>query len=442
MVWLIELIDKKWRLYGTILTVLYFALLAYSWTEYELIVQGSIFFLLPIILYSFLGLKIGLMVAGVNVGVLFAATYLHNFSGISQHPFVWHFGGALVSFAVAYSFGTIKSLYTKERRAEQIIERSKAQYQKVVDNIKEGMIILDPEAKVTFMNKAGADMLGIKVENLGVNILDLLDAENRPIFESEMGKRAKGRPSEYHIQFTHPTRGRRHLFVAASPYVDERGVMTGSIGFVSDVTDTDEQESIITSLQRRNEYLIAEMHHRIGNSLSVIRAFLNLYLTDDSVEKMEGLKKVEDIINTMAFINNKFFMNFDRQSLNIGRLVREAVIDLAAKYDFDTQKVTVEADNREEHIDVALPLGMLLTIFLSRLMSRVKADGCELSIILRSRKSSAELTVAGSMANIFHSDCIAKELGNEGEIIKALLDQMGAECKAVGKENSAIAIVF
>jgi len=442
MVWLIDVIDRNQKIYGVVLTAVYASVLLYSWIDYDLIVQGSIFFLLPIILFSFLGMKTGLIIAGVNVGVLWAATYFHGFSGISQHPFVWHLGGALVSFAVAYSFGTIKSLYTKEKRAEQIIERSKAQYQKVVDNIKEGMIILDSAAKVTFMNEAGADMLGIEVKNTGVSVLDLLDEENRHTFESEMGKRAKGRPSEYHIYFTHPTRGKRHLFVAASPYVDDRGVMTGSIGFVSDVTDTDVQESKITSLQRRNEYLIAEMHHRIGNSLSVIRAFLNLYLTDDSVEKTEGLKKVEDIINTMAFINNKFFMNFDRQSLNIGRLVREAVIDLAAKYDFDTQKVTVEADNREEHIDVALPLGMLLTIFLSRLMSRVKADGCELSIILRSRKRSAELTVAGSMANIFHSDCIAKELGNEGEIIKALLDQMGAECKAVGKENSAIAIVF
>ncbi len=442
MVWLIDLIDKNQKLYGVVLTALYAAVLLYSWIDYELIVQGSIFFLLPIILFSFLGMKTGLIIAGINVGVLLAATYCHGFSGISQLPFVWHFGGALVSFAVAYSFGTIKSLYTKEKRSERIIEKSKAQYQKVVDNIKEGMLILDPEAKITFMNKAGADMLGIEVRNTGVSVLDLLDEENRRIFESEMRKRSKGRPSEYHIYFSHPTRGRRHLFVAASPYVDENGVMTGSIGFVNDITDTDEQKSKIQSLQRRNEYLIAEMHHRIGNSLSVIRAFLNLYLTDDSVEKAEGLKKVEDIINTMAFINNKFFMNFDRQTLNIGRLVREAVIDLAEKYNFDLQKVSVDADNREEHIDVALPLGMLLTIFLSSLISRVNVDGCELSIRLRSRKSSAELTVSGSKANIFHSDCIAEELGNEGEIIRALLDQMGATCKPLGTKKNVLSIEF
>lgn len=442
MVWLIDLIDENRNLYGAVLTGLYIAVLGYCCVQYELIVQGSIFFLLPIILFSFLGLKIGLLVAGLNVSVLLLATYLNEFAGISQHPLIWHLGGALVSFAVAYSFGTIKSLYTQVKRSEQIIEKSKARYQKVVDNIKEGMIILDADAKVTFMNKAGADMLGIEVRNTGINMLRLLDEENRRIFEGEMRKRAKGRPSEYNIYYTHPTRGKRHLFVAASPYVDENGVMTGSIGFVSDITDTDEQKSKITSLQRRNEYLIAEMHHRIGNSLSVIRAFLNLYLTDGTVEKAEGLKKVEDIINTIAFINNKFFMNFDRQTLNIGRLVREAVIDLAEKYSFDTQKVKVEADNREEHIDVALPLGMLLTIFLSSLMSRVNADGCELSIRLRSRKSSAELMVAGSKANMFHGNCIAEELGNEGEIIRALLDQMGAECKAVGRENSAIAIEF
>jgi len=273
-------------------------------------------------------------------------------------------------------------------------------------------------------------------------VLDLLDEENREKFQGEMRKRAQGRLSEYDIYFNHSSRGMRHLFIAASPYVNEKGVVTGSIGFVSDVTDTDENNSKIVSLQRRNEYLIAEMHHRIGNSLSVIRAFLNLYLTDAAVGKAEGLKKVEDIINTMAFINKKFFMNFDRQTLNIGRLVRETVFVLAEKYNFDTKRLIVEADNREEHIDVALPLGMLLTILFSSLMSSVDSQECGLTISLRSSRGTAELTVSGTKANIFNSDCIAEELGNQGEIIKALLDQIGATCKSVGDENNTMTIVF
>lgn len=442
MVWLIDLINRRQKLYIFALSALYIAVISYSCMVYEVITQGAIFFIVPVILFSFISMRAGLLIAGINVAVLFIATYSNDFAGISQHPFVWHFGGALVSFGVAYSFGTIKSLYTQQKRSDQLIEKSKAQYQKVVDNIKEGMIILDPQAKITFMNKAGADMLGVEVKHVGVSVLDLLDEENRRKFEGEMKKRAKGRPSEYHIYFDHPSRGRRHLFVAASPYINEKGIVTGSIGFVSDLSDSDEHKSKIKSLQRRNEYLIAEMHHRIGNSLSVVRAFLNLYLSDASVGKEEGLEKVEDIINTMAFINNKFFMNFDRQTLNIGKLIREAIIDLAEKYKFDTGKISVEADNREEHVDVALPLGMLLTIFLSSLMSRLKDDECTLSIRLRSLRSTAELTVAGTKANLFHSDCIAKELGNEGEIIRALLDQMGAECSSVGTENRAIAIVF
>ncbi len=442
MVWLIKLIDRKKKLYGVILTVLYLTVIAYSFFNYELITQGAIFFIIPVILFAFIGMRMGLIVAGITVVVLWAVTYSHGFSGISQNPVIWHFGGALVSFGVAYSFGSIKTLYTKQKHSERIIEKSKAQYQKVVDNIKEGMLIIDPQANVTFMNKAGADMLGVEVKDIGFCVLDLLDDENRQKFESEMKKRAKGRPSEYHIFFKHPLRGKRHLFVAASPYVDEKGVVTGSIGFVSDITDSDEHKSKIKSLLRRNEYLIAEMHHRIGNSLSVIRAFLNLYLTDVSVNKEDGLKKVEDIINTMAFINNKFFMNFDRQTLNIGKLVREAVIDLAEKYNFNTKNLNIEADNREEHIDVALPLGMLLTIFLSSVMSREETKENTLTVRLKSFRDSAELTVSGTKSNMFHSDCIAKELGNEGEIIQALLDQMGAECRSGGAEKNTVAVVF
>lgn len=442
MVWLIDLINRRQKLYGYLATMLYIAVLTYSFIDYEVITQGAIFFIIPVILFAFFGMKAGLLVAGINVVFLAVVTSVHGFSGISQHPFIWHLGGAVVSFGVAYSFGSIKTLYTKQRHSEEVIEKSKAQYQKVVDNIKEGMIILDPKANITFMNKAGAAVLGVEVENIGLSVLDLLDEENRGKFEEELKKRAQGRPSEYDIYFNHPSRGRRHLFVAASPYVDEKGIVTGSIGFVSDVTDADKNNSKIVSLQRRNEYLIAEMHHRIGNSLSVIRAFLNLYLSDGSVGKADGLKRVEDIINTMAFINNKFFMNFDRQTLNIGRLVREAGLDLAEKYNFDTKGLTVEADNREEHIDVALPLGMLLTILLSNLMNRVDAQDCGLAIRLRSFRGSAELTVSGTKANIFHSECTAEEFGTEGDIIKALMAQIGATCESVGDENNTMTIVF
>lgn len=442
MVWLIDLIEKRRKLYGVVLTVLYIAVITYSCFDYELITQGAIFFVIPVILFALLGMRAGLLFAAINVLLLGVVTYVHGFAGISQHPLIWHIGGAVVSFCVAYSFGSIKTLYTQQRNSEQIIEKSKAQYQKVVDNIKEGMIILDAEGNITFMNKAGADMLGIEVEHIGIHVLDLLDQENRQKFEGEMNKRAKGRPSEYHINFNHSSRGRRHLFVAASPYVNEKGVVIGSIGFVSDVTDTDAHKLKIISLQRRNEYLIAEMHHRIGNSLSVVRAFLNLYLTDAAVGKAEGLQKVEDIINTMAFINNKFFMNFDRQTLNIGRLVRESVFDLAEKYSFDTNRISVEADNREEHVDVALPLGMLLSILLSDIFSSGGAREIGLTISLKSLKDSAQLTVAGTKANIFHGKCIAEKRGNEGEIIRALLDQMGASCKAAGGENNALRIEF
>jgi len=442
MVWLIDLINRRQKLYGYLITFLYIVVITYTCIDYEVITQGAFLFIIPVILFAFLSMEAGLLIAGINVAILFAVAYSHDFSGISQHLFLWHFGRAMVSFVVAYSFGSIKTLYTKQKHSEEVIEKSKAQYQKVVDNIKEGMIILDPEANITFMNKAGADMLGLEVENIGICVLDLLDEENREKFQGEMRKRAQGRLSEYDIYFNHSSRGMRHLFIAASPYVNEKGVVTGSIGFVSDVTDTDENNSKIVSLQRRNEYLIAEMHHRIGNSLSVIRAFLNLYLTDAAVGKAEGLKKVEDIINTMAFINKKFFMNFDRQTLNIGRLVRETVFVLAEKYNFDTKRLIVEADNREEHIDVALPLGMLLTILFSSLMSSVDSQECGLTISLRSSRGTAELTVSGTKANIFNSDCIAEELGNQGEIIKALLDQIGATCKSVGDENNTMTIVF
>ena len=180
--------------------------------------------------------------------------------------------------------------------------------------------------------------------------------------------------------------------------------------------------------------------NQIGNSISVIRAFLNLYLTDGTASKEEGMRKIDDVICTMASINKKLFTNFDRQMLNIGSLIRELSINLADKHGFDTRRISIEAEDIEKHVDLVLPFGVLLTVLISSTMERLKAPDSYIRIVLQNLDSLTEVSLSVNEENFFHGGCTANEFGNEGEIVKALVEQIGAECKADGRKKNTVII--
>nr|WP_269844579.1 PAS domain-containing protein [Marispirochaeta aestuarii] len=92
----------------------------------------------------------------------------------------------------------------KNKQTLKIIEQSKAKYQKVVDNMKEGMIILNSKGKVVFINQSASKILGIPINKIGFYIFDIVDDENTLLLKSELSKRNAGRTSEYRIEYKHP----------------------------------------------------------------------------------------------------------------------------------------------------------------------------------------------------------------------------------------------
>ncbi|HDQ13843.1 MAG TPA: hypothetical protein ENN41_03400 [Sediminispirochaeta sp.] len=126
--------------------------------------------------------------------------------------------------------------------------------------------------------------------------------------------------------------------------------------------------------------------------------------------------------------------------LDVGKLVKELSFNLAEKHNFGTHRLTIEVESIERHVDFVLPLGILLIIVISNIMGRMKTKEKNVRISLRSLVNKDEVLIVVSKEKFFHDEYIVTEFGNEGEIAKSLIEQIGAECKTDDRLGNSLII--
>lgn len=398
----------------------------------------SLFYFIPVILYSLVNRKFGLISAFISILVILFVTTFHN-GVISDQPiYIYNLGGGSGLIIAAWAFGTLRDLIFEGMRKEEIITSSREKYKKVVDNIREGMIIVDNDGVVRFLNKACASILGIKVTDLDFDIRSLLNIENKRKLSDELEMRKNGRSSDYSLEYDHPKRGKRKIFIAATPFTDEKGYVNGSIGFLSDITESVEKAARIETLQLRNEYLFSEMQHRVGNSLAMMKAFLNLYLSAETKNGIDGLEKIDDIFDTMASINARFFQNFSNQTVFMKSYFNDIILNFIHKYRSKLDTIITGPDGLDVHIDVALPLGMLVTIIITNIIketSRKNAEG-DLEVTVNSNDNRNVFELKLNNLRTENKYKLYRKNNFESEIIEVLLNQIRGNIIIDNKTNT------
>ncbi|WP_319561448.1 histidine kinase dimerization/phosphoacceptor domain -containing protein [Marispirochaeta sp.] len=358
--------------------------------------------------------------------------------------YVLYGAAILLNAGMSFLIGMLKDAYLHNKKALLEVEQSKAKYQKVVDNIKEGMIIVDTSGFVIFMNRSASVMLNLPVTDLGFSFLDIFTTsipfdENSGVDETGLGS-----VSEYIIEYDHPELGIRQIAVSETPYMSREGNLSGSLKFLLDITDTREKNVTIEILRKRNEYLFAEMHDRIGNNLNAINSYINLYLRNNDISKSEGLDKLDDIIHTMALLNSQYFMNFKQQTVNLAACMTKIVHDLSEKYYYSTVNIQLDLIRKNVHIDTAVPFGMLFTIIIATILMlhRDEENKPMISIDMEmvNGKSNVQITVEKSGFFIHQEN---SESGKtEKEIVSALLLQINGKVSIVPGAGNTVKIVF
>jgi PAS domain S-box-containing protein len=141
---------------------------------------------------------------------------------------------------------------TEKKRAENALRDSQTRYRLLVETAQEGIGIVDPDENIVFVNQAYADMLGhMKEELLGLNLRELTDEAEFAKYREGTRQRRQGKSSRYETVLRHKTSGSRHFSLSASPLFDDRGDFLGTVGLLTDITESKLAEQALRESQQR-----------------------------------------------------------------------------------------------------------------------------------------------------------------------------------------------
>jgi two-component system nitrate/nitrite sensor histidine kinase NarX len=142
---------------------------------------------------------------------------------------------------------------TEQRRAEEELRASEERYRLLVENMREGLAVLDENALLTYVNDSLCAMTGwARDELLGRPSVKLFPVADRERHLGWLARRKAGFSDMYETAFQRHGGGMVPVLISASPILDPQGHYRGSLAVCTDITERAEADK---ALQRRVEEL-------------------------------------------------------------------------------------------------------------------------------------------------------------------------------------------
>jgi PAS domain S-box-containing protein len=196
---------------------------------------------------------------------------------------------------------------SNRKHAEELIIKSEKKYRELADLLPQTVFETDIDAELTFMNVYAFEMFGYSQEDLdnGLNILELIIEEDRPLSRNKIKTVLKGQVSgdEYTAQ-----RRDKSLFpilLYSNPIIND-DVHEGFRGIIIDISELKNAEDRIFASLKEKEVLLQEIHHRVKNNMQIISSLLSLQANHTgSDEASEILKESRGRVKSLAMIHEK-----------------------------------------------------------------------------------------------------------------------------------------
>ncbi|MHC9542063.1 MAG: PAS domain S-box protein [Vulcanimicrobiota bacterium] len=147
---------------------------------------------------------------------------------------------------------------TERIAAEEALRDSEARYRLIVDTASEGILTLDSDLRIIFVNRQMASMLGYSIEEmLGQKFEFFLPEDQLSENQEQMKIRAQGQDSTYERCFRRKDGTMLWILVSAKAIIDAEGRFAGSFAMFIDINERKLLEESILLHNRRLQLLLS-----------------------------------------------------------------------------------------------------------------------------------------------------------------------------------------
>jgi diguanylate cyclase (GGDEF)-like protein/PAS domain S-box-containing protein len=161
---------------------------------------------------------------------------------------------------------------------------------KILETAKEGYWEMRLDGEILNVNKALSGLLGYSRDELiNKSIYDLVDENNKRIFEQALMRRRQGISESYEITLKHKNGSDVYTIISASPRKDVFGKVQGAFAFITDITDIKSTHNML--------HAIASFYRDISRALSEKEAY------EIFTHYLLSLRKGNSGINAVYLVN-------------------------------------------------------------------------------------------------------------------------------------------
>ncbi len=132
----------------------------------------------------------------------------------------------------------------ERKKADELLRRSEEKYRSLIENISDGVMGTDFEENIFFANSASCKIFGYELNELqAMTFSQLIDKEDADKFRGEAERKQKGTNSQFEISIIKKDGQSCRVLISATPYLDNSGILRGSIYVCTDVTELKKVEA-------------------------------------------------------------------------------------------------------------------------------------------------------------------------------------------------------
>lgn len=200
--------------------------------------------------------------------------------------------------------------------------------------------------------------------------------------------------------------------------------------------------------KERAETLLAEMNHRVANSLALVASLLRLQAgATDQEQVRQALTETQNRISAIAGMHRSLYTSEHVNEVAMDRYLQTLIKDIAGTVDtqHNSVEIVVEADPIELPADKAVSAGMIVSELVTNALKYAYPDGVEGKINVSFKRhdtTTARLAVEdlGVGLDSQHNNASSTKLGQK--IIKSMADTIGNGIHYPKREKGAVAEVM
>lgn len=286
-------------------------------------------------------------------------------------------------------------LRTEFKKASENLRKREEQYRILIEGMNEGLMLIDNDDIILFVNQQTCDITGFNKEDLvGQKCNQLLfDSVDQEIIIEKNKLRLQGIKDRYEIELKKKNQEKIWIRCSGSPVYDDDGKVTGSIGVFEDINErkkAEEERNKLTQLliqakekaeesDRLKSAFLANISHEIRTPMNGILGFAELLkspeLTPDLQERY--IQIIEQSGNRMLNIINDIIdiskiesgqMNINIGETNVNQLLKDLYVFFSPEAKKKGISLSLSVDEFDEEEFVILTDHTKLAQILSNLI--------------------------------------------------------------------------